>query len=172
MRRRGISEKVLYAYNPLPNVSEADLFELDDLGEFFEPSSRSPFEFTWKYGSGLELETVHLVPGEMLPLRESEATEFMRATNAHELGLCILDSADPNTASNRKAVREALLAAAKYYQSRGATQLLKQKKVHNYTDADMRDMRATLHAYYLNKAKEKAIRDHIAELRKAPRKAA
>lgn len=172
MRLRGISEKIVYAYNPLPDVTEAQLFELDKLHELFEPSTISPFVHTWKYGSGLALEIIHLNPGDMVPLRESEAEEFLRTSNVSDLGLCVINGTDPNTPANRKVVLAALMAAAKFYQSRGAAQLLKQKKVHNYTDADLHDMRATLHGYYLNKAKEKAIRDHIAELRKQPRKAA
>ena len=166
LRARGISEKVVFAYNPLPDVGEDELFKADRLNELFEPGIVSPFSFTWKYGGGLQQETVHLRPGDFLPLRESEAAEFIQSTNATELGLVVLPDQNITTPKNRKLILAALMNAAKFYNQHGAAQIMKQRKVHNYTEEDIFDLRAQYHSYFINKAKELAIRAEIERLRK------
>lgn len=167
IRSRGISEKVLFAYNPLPKISEAKLLEEAGLDDLMQPSKRSPFEFIWKYGSGLQQETVELQPGDFLPLRESEAREFERATNALELGMCVVPVADANNTETKRLALQALNRAVKFYFDGGQRQLIQQRKVHNFTEQDMSDQRARFHPYYLNRAKENAIKDHIGALRAA-----
>jgi hypothetical protein len=167
-RARGISESLRYVYNPLPNVGEASLLEEAGLSDLMTPSKRSPFLFAWKYGTGLESETVEIAPGEFLPLRESEAREFERCTNALELGLCVVSKADANDPATRKAALEALQRATRFYYDAGKRQLLEQRKRHNYTEQDMHEQRSRYHPYYLNAAKEKAIAAHMQQL-KAPK---
>lgn len=163
-RTRGISEKIVYVYNPLPAVEEVRLLEAAGLAELFEPATESPFRFTWKYGTGLQGESVDIYPGEFLPLRESEATEFMQSSNVSDLGLCVVNTNNPDVPAVRKAAIKALQDAAKYYLEGGTKQLLQQKKRHSYSEAEMEDMRAQYYPYHLNKAKEAAIRARIVEL--------
>lgn len=167
IRSRGISEKVVFAYNPLPKIREAELLESAGLSDLMQPSKRYPFEFVWKYGSGLQMETVELQPGDFLPLRESEAKEFERATNAFELGLCIVFVADANHADTKKLALQALSRAQRFYYDAGYKQLLEQRKRHSFTEAEMLEQRARYHPYYLNRAKELAIKEHIDRLKAA-----
>lgn len=168
-RSRGISEKIVYVYSPLPTVGEAPLLEAAGLAELFEPSVESPFRFTWTYGTGLVRESVDIFPGEFLPLRESEATEFMNSGNVGDLGLCVVPINNPDAPAVRKIAIKALQDAAKFYLEGGTKQLLQQKKRHSYSEAEMEDMRATYYAYHLNKAKEAAIRARIVELQQKPK---
>lgn len=167
IRSRGISERVLFAYNPLPKINEAELLKAAGLDDLLQASKRAPFEFIWKYGSGLQTETVELQPGDFLPLRESEAREFERATNALELGLCVVSVADPNNAETKKLATQALNRAVRFYYDAGYKQLLEQRKRHSYTEAEMVEQKSRYFPYYINRAKELAIKDHIEKLKAA-----
>lgn len=172
LRSRGISERVVYAYNPLPAVSEAKLLEAAKLDDLIAPSKQSPFRFTWKYGSGLTMESVDLLPGDFLALRESEARELMNSTNAAELGICIVPVNDVTNADTRKLVIAALAKAAQFYFDRGRKQLMNLRKKHAYTEQDMDDVRHQFHPYVLNQAKEQVIRQYLETLKAKPGKAA
>lgn len=167
MRSRGISEGIKWVYNALPNVTDAEILAGAGLDDLLQPSRLSPFEWVWRYGSGLQTETVEIAPGEFLPLRESEAQEFERATNALEMGLCIVNVNDPNHPETKKAALQALARASRFYFEGGQKQLLHQRKLHNYTEQDMLDQRTRFSAYYINKMKERVVQEHIAKL-KAP----
>lgn len=172
LRSRGISESIRYAYNPLPAVHELELLKAAHLDELLKPSRKSPFEFVWKYSTGLTMETVELQPGEFLPLRASEAQEFERATNATDLGMCVVSKPDPDNADTRKAAIAALTKAAQFYFDAGQKQIIHQRKRHNYTEQDMVEMRHQFWAYHLNRAKELAIRAELTRLRAPKGKAA
>jgi hypothetical protein len=161
LRSRGISEGILYVYNPLPKVTEDTLLDAAGLTGLFQGSRRSPFEWIWKYGSGLQTETVEIKPGEFLPLRESEATEFERASNALEMGLCIVRVNDPAHAETKKQAVLALNRAIRFYHDGGQKQLIDQRKRHAYSEADMEEQKSRFYAYFLNRAKELAIREHL-----------
>lgn len=161
LRSRGISESIRYVYNPLPKLKEDTLLDAAGLTGLFQGSKRAPFEYVWKYGSGLQTETVELQPGEFLPLRESEAKEFERATNALEMGLCIVTVADANNAETKRAAVLALNRAIRFYFEGGQKQLIHQRKVHSYSEQDMEEQKARYYPYYLNRQKELAIREHL-----------
>lgn len=167
IRSRGISEPIRFVYNPLPKIAEAELLKSAGLDELMQPSKRSPFEFVWKYGAGLQTETVEIQPGDFLPLRESEAREFERATNALEMGLCVVPVADANNAETKKIALQALNRAVRFYYDGGYKQLLEQRKRHSYSETEMLEQKARYHPYYLNRAKELAIKDHIEKLKAA-----
>lgn len=171
IRARGISEKIVYAYNPLPNVKDQELLDMAGLSELFTAATRSPFAFTWKYSSGLTGETIELLPGDFIPLRSSEAREFLQSTNAQELGMCVVETATLDDKRTRELAIAALQKALTFYHEGGTKQLINQRKRHSYSEAEMAEQRGFYHPYYLNQAKEQVVRARIAEL-KAPRKAA
>lgn len=164
LRSRGISEQIRYVYNPLPKVSETALLAASGLDQLYDGGTRSPFTFTWKYGSGLQSESVDIGPGEFLPLRASEALEFERATNALELGLCVVTNPDPSNAETKRLALQALSRAVRFYNDGGQKQLIDQRKRHSYSEADMEEQKSRFYPYVLNRAKELAIKDHIKQL--------
>lgn len=166
-RPRGISEKVVFAYNPLPAGTDDDFLRAAGFEELVANATEPAFLFTWRYGSGLHLESVDLPPGEFLPLRVSEAREFLQSTNTADLGLCVVETANADDPKTRKAALEALRKAERFYAEAGRKQLLALKKRHNYNDQDMIDLRQTYRAYYRNIARELAIKTLI-DSRKAP----
>ncbi len=158
IRSRGISEKVVYAYNPLPAGTDDAFLRAAGYEDLALNATEPAFMFTWRYGTGLQLESVDLAPGDFLPLRESEAREFLNSTNTAELGLCVVEKADASDPKTRKAAVDALRKAERFYSDAGRKQLIALKKRHNYNDSDMVDLRYTYRAYYRNIAREQAIK--------------
>lgn len=174
IRSRGISEKIVYIYNPLPDMTETELFEKHGLDDVLEPAYNvKPFDEMWQYGTGNERETVQINPGDFLALRESEAKEFLNGSNFGDRGLCVVEEANPNAPETRRAATAALKKAADFYYRCGRKQIMVQKKKNNYTESDLKDMRNQLHAFFINQAKEAEIRALISEPshRGKPRKA-
>lgn len=174
IRSRGISEKIVYVYNPLPDMSETELFENHGLKDVLEPAYNvKPFDVTWQYGTGNERETVQIGPGDFLALRESEAKEFMNGTNFGDMGLCVVEDTNLNNPVVKRAATAALKKAADFYYRCGKKQIMVQRKRNNYTDADLKDIRNQLHAFFINEAKEAEIRKLLSESnhRGKPRKA-
>lgn len=173
IRSRGISEKIVYVYNPLPDISETELFERNGLDDVLEPSHNvKPFNMTWQYGTGNEREVVQIDPGDFLALRESEAKEFLNGSNYADMGMCVVENTNLNDPETKRTATAALKKAANFYYDRGTRQLGNQRKRHNYTEQDMKDMRPQLHAYFINQAKEAEIRKLLGDFNSRGRKRA
>ncbi len=164
IRARGISEKVRYAYNPLPSGSVDKFLAAAGYSDLERGATVDAFLHTWKYGMGLQVESVDLAPGDFIPLRESEGREFIRSTNTEELGLCVVEHADAEHPATKKAAIDALRKAARFYADAGRKALVSFRKRHSYTEQDMADMRQSFSAYYVNIAKEQAINAKLEKL--------
>lgn len=160
MARRGISEKVRYAYNPLPKVKEADLLERAGL-KLIRPSPLDPFEFVWQYGSGADGETVVIQPGDFLPLRSDEMSAFLKKY-AEQGGVAVDDPSDK--AAVKQAAREGLIAAAEFWRQRGSMRLLEQQKGRGFTDDQMEQWKHNFWAYHLAAAREQAVMEAIEKM--------
>lgn len=168
--RRGINQKVVYGYNPLPKVSEQELLTAADL-ELTTPSKRSPFAVRWQYSSGTEREDITLEPGDSLTLRENpEAREFL--AEFKELGLVIVEDINDRAEVLAKSI-EGLRVAQRHYLDRGAAQAYKMGREASPNRSKEQvdgDFRYDYYPYFLNEAKAKAIgalvRKHQAELDK------
>lgn len=88
--RRGISEKRIYAYNPLPMVTEAELCERAGL-MIRADADRSFFDFKWRWGTGIDKEWIFIRVGdEPIELRESESRSLQR--DLSEMGVVLLET--------------------------------------------------------------------------------
>jgi hypothetical protein len=163
-RIRGISEKVRYAFNPLPEITDAVLINKAGLDELMEPirDSLPPFRITWLYGGGLEAEYVQLNPQEFLALRESEVEEFLR--EHQELGMVVVEDAHDEEEVRLAAIK-GLTKAATFYRDRGAKRLSEVRKNHGFSREEMEDRKYDHWAYYLNQTKAEVILELLKELK-------
>jgi hypothetical protein len=161
VKRRGFSEPVVHVYNPLPDVSDAEILERAGL-DLIDPATRSPWICDWRYSGHDEREWVHLKPGEFLMLRKSELPEFMNENR--ELGMVVVDDPqDPE--SIRKATIKGLTAAYTFFKDRGKVRLLAVRKTHGFTAEEMEENRHEHWAYYYNQAKADIIAEVLKDLR-------
>lgn len=162
-RRRGLSEKTFFAYNPLPLTTDADVLKRAGLDDLMEPANPLPFHITWPYGGTLEKETVRLPPQEYFMLRESECADFVKAFG--EQGMVILE--DPDDPKEIKAKSLAGLQKALTYWNRiGAKRLVELRKTHGFSKEEMGDFRAEHWIYYSNQAKAEFVAEEMKRLRK------
>jgi hypothetical protein len=165
---RGITEKTVFVYNPLPNVSEQDLIVAIGLDGLVEPSTRSPFALTWQWSGGLQKEVIILNPGDRQPMRESDALACMK--ELREQGAVVHDlNADEKTV--KRLSIDACLVAIRFWNDRGQPRLLEQRQKHGYTTEDMESRRYEYRHYHLAAARKAAIEEHVKTLR-APKAAA
>jgi hypothetical protein len=160
--RRGISEKSVFVYNPLPTTSDAELLVAAGIDELTQPAHRSPFMLEWQYSAGLEYEYIELKPGERRVLRESDATEWLR--ELEEQGGVVHDL-DATPEQIRALSIAALQKAAKFFSERGSRRLPEVRKKLGMTSDEMEEAKYEHWAYHLNGAKERAIIDHLKTLR-------
>lgn len=167
-RKRGISEKSFYAFNPLPAITDADVLARAGLDELMTAVAPLPFHFSWKYGGTNETEIVQYPPQEMSLLRQSECADFVK--RFAEEGLVILE--DPNDTKEVKTKTiEGLVKALAFWTSRGKKKLVELRKLHGYSREDMEDYRYDHWVYYANQAKADFISDSLKVLRAPPRPA-
>lgn len=159
-RTRGISEQIVWLYNPCPDITERELLERAKL-ENIEASDLSPFEIRWKYGGVLETEWLVLRPGEQHGVRKSEAAEFMEEFG--EQGMVTL-SAHPDVEEARTKAVKGLQQALKFWKDRGGKRAMEYRKKNALSRDDMEEYRYDLWAYYLNEEKAKAIEAEIRRL--------
>lgn len=157
VRKRGLSEKMVYLYNPLPDISEAELLKEAKL-DLIEPSADPIFEFFWKWGGGLERERVHIKPGEYLPVRESEATEALREFEPTGL-VAIEDPADHELVAER--AKAGLRRAIKHYDERSRPVLQRYRRERGVSEDDLFEMRHDLWPYYRNMAAVKFLKAEL-----------
>jgi len=166
MRKRGISEKLVYIYNPLPAVSEKDLIDQTDL-EMLEASEKNFFQFRWKYGAADEYEFVIVEPKEMLALRQSEAPEFMR--EFAELGAVVLEDPSDELEVARIALN-GLRKAQKYWADRGTKRVMEYRKTHGIGRDELEDHKYDLWVYFRNQAAADAVEAEMKAVRSAAAK--
>lgn len=156
MSRSSIVQRIVYAHNPLPNVSEAEL--LKDAGlDMIEASRISPFTFRWNYGG----EHIFLEAGENIPLRESEAALFRLEFEDH--GGVVLEDAQDDAEVRRVSI-EGLRRAQKRYKAGGAVLVLEYRKRHGITKEEAEERKHDLWAYHLCEAKANACEREIKRL--------
>ena len=169
MPRRGISEKVFHAFNPMPDVTEERLIKLANL-PLIEPSRRAPFDVLWKYAGGLDQERITLSPGETLVLRETEAQQFL--TEFKELGMVVVEDVNDKDEVRRKRA-EGLQKALTFYSDRGMKRVTEWRKTHGHSKEDLDDFKySDLWVYYLNQAKADVVAEELQEVKARKRKSA
>lgn len=162
-RRRGLSEKSYYAFNPLPPTTDADLLERAGL-DLMDPVSPLPFAVSWKYGGTLESEVVRIPPGDMIMLRgEIEVKDFAKAWT--EQGMVILENPQDLKEVRAKTIA-GLQKAVQFWAQRGAKKLVELRKLHGYSKEDMDDYKHDHWVYHINQAKADILAELLRELRK------
>lgn len=162
-RRRGLSEKSYYAFNPLPPTTDADLLERAGL-DLMDPVSPLPFAVSWKYGGTLESEVVRIPPGDMVMLRGGiEVRDFEKAWS--EFGLVVLENPQDLKEVRAKTIA-GLQKAVQFWSQRGAKKLVELRKLHGYSKEDMEDYKHDHWIYYINQAKADVLAELLRELRK------
>ena len=163
--RRGIRDRSYYACNLLPTgVTDADILKAAGL-DHAEPNNINPFRLVWKYGTGVDSETILLNPGDKVLLRETEAKAFLR--DKAEEGGC-LHASDAEKADIKKEQVAALKRAYKFYKDRGkflATTMLRER---NIDSASWDDYKESYWPYYVNEAKSQAVDAYLKEIQVPP----
>lgn len=169
---RGISEKTLYVYNPLPQVTDHDLLIDSGLDMIMEPGKRSPFRAQWDYGAGHERETIYIEPGEFFAMRESDAKEFVSSANHTELGYVVVNTPNADDPEVKKAAITGLRKALAFYRDRGDKRIITMRKVHGLSEDEINEQRADYWCYFYSAAQARAIQHEIERLSKVPSKKA
>lgn len=160
VRPRGVSEKIKYIFSPFPKISEEDLIKEAGL-ELIAPSKVPPFLVVWEYGGGFEKELVPLDSGDCVPLRESEAVEFMR--EYRNQGFVVLDDPnDPEEVLEKQII--GLRRAREYWRARGSTRIAFYRKARGLTKEEVDDMKSELHPWYLAEARVTVITNELRRL--------
>lgn len=163
--RRGLSERVVWAWNPLPNVSHKDVLARAQL-PLVAPTERCPFAMHWQYGFGSEREDIYLDPGAAHPLRESEAREILHSLR--DQGLVLLEHED-DASERRRTIRAGLATAHGFWRDRGARRIHEIRARHGFNDDEMEAQRYDLlRPYHENQAKADILQDAILELDTQP----
>ena len=166
MAKRGLSEKIVYANNPMPIVTDEKLLEMAKLTEF-RPATRDPFRIEWKAEAGLDSEWLSLGAGEFKPLREPEARDFIQSSGHKALGMVITESNDPNDLKVMETQLDGLREAAKFFSDAGPKALIDVRKRMGCSKEELEtDFRLDFWALFLNQAKATLIKDAVKELGK------
>lgn len=162
----GISEKALFAYNPLPDVTEEYLLSyllekgIADLS-MLEPARPHPFLLHWQYSGGLERDHIDILPGDHVVLRESEAKMFM--DDMAPLGAVVVEDLKDKKEVRAKSL-VGLRKALTFYNDRGVKGVTAFRKTQGLSKEDLADYTYDLWSYYLNQAKADAISEEIQNL--------
>lgn len=169
MPRLGLSEKLVYVFNPLPNVDPKDLYQKAGIAELMDVPKVSPFAISWTYGVGHEKETVHFLPKSFVPLRPKEAVNCIGINDHTDMGLVIVE--DPNdVAEVTKAARRGVQKAYEFYNRDGVRRLNEMRRRHQFDKEEWEEARYQFWCYWLNAAKAEVLRAELSRLRnpKAP----
>lgn len=167
VQKRGITEKSLFVFNPLPALTDAEVLEKAKLDDLARAAGRSPFIIEWQYSAGHEREDLVLRPGQRAALRESDAAACMR-DNA-ERGL-VTHELDATPEQIEKAAAEGLKRAITFYVDRGAKRLQELRKRHSLTAEEMEERRHDFWSFHYNQAAADLLRAHLAKATKAASK--
>lgn len=164
MLKRGLSQRIVWAYNPLPDVKDEEVLARAGM-DIATPSVESPFRLHWQYSGGLEREDIFLNPGEAHPLRESESREIYR--DMYTMGLVLLERNDAE--ERREKTLEGLRRALTYWRDRGAVKIQDFRKLHGIGEAETQDHKyELLYPAFIAKAKTEIIEETIRALTAPP----
>lgn len=144
-----LEDKILYAINPLPEVSDKDVIRRAKLRR--RPQRFSPFEFRWRVGQGGILRSYVLNPGESpLALRGKEEQEaFLRIWE--DCGGVLVE--DPNDADELRQARiDGLLRARQRWIPVGQEAADNYQIRHRLTDEQLSRQRDQLWRWFYNEA--------------------
>lgn len=159
IRETGI---VSYFYNPLPDTTEAEVFELAGSARDGDPSKKV-FTVFKDYAPGTPEYTLwHWEPGEAVEI-ESELTGLVR-TSLEEQGLVEVKDPD-NEAEVSAATLTGLQRAHDYYRSNGLPKVDYFRNKRGLNPEEVARARHALDIYYVNDAKATFIEREITELR-------
>jgi hypothetical protein len=162
----GMTEKTVCIYNPLPDITEEQLFEVAGLGDGrIRPATRSPFMMEWRYSGGREREFIDLKPGEAKQIRRIGAELFVKA-NA-EQGAIMFDpgaSRDEIVRLSIPAVQQAL----KFWGERGAKRISAYRKLHGLSKEELEEQKYDdgVWTYFAAQGRVKVLEQHLKDLRK------
>ena len=157
--KRGLRESIVYAHNPLPSVTKAEILELAEL-PLLETGDDIEFTVKFRYGTGLDREDVELEPGCFFQLRETEASAV--AKNLSELGIVMMTEEqrnDPQKCSDLQ--RAGLLRALTFWRDRGQTKIDDYRRRHAIDRNELDEHRYTIWPYYVAEVKRKLIEDAL-----------
>jgi len=150
-----MTEDTFVLFNPLPDISERELFKRAGLENVDINEHGVPFRFR----TVLDGEFVGIDPGGKIVIRESEVALIKgRAT---EVGLGIVPSDASDDVVNTETKR-ALRTAFLFYSSRGKRRLQQLRKTHGLTAEEMDERRDEYWAYHVNGAKADFISEALA----------
>ena len=160
MRKRGLSESVVWAHNPRPDDDNATVLLMAGL-ESLPVGSKSPFLLAWQYSGGEEREDLRLEPGAFHALRISESVEIER--EMREQGLVLVN--DPQNEDEVLAKTEqGLRAAFAFWRERGTPKLIAYRQRHGISDHELEARRYELWAYHVASAKAQLIEARLKEV--------
>lgn len=166
MAKRGITDKIVFAHNPMPIVSDEQLLKLADLTDF-RPATRDPFRIEWKAEGGLDSEWLTLGAGEFHPLREPEAKDFISSSDHRSLGMVVVPTNDPEDLRVLEASLDGLRAGHKFFLESGTKALVNLRKRMGCSKEELEtDYRLEFWAMFYNQAKAKVIKEAMDALGK------
>lgn len=172
MARVNITAKNLFLYNPLPTISEADVFERAQ--SVYQGREGVPaFLITHHYAPGDdERETIlEFNPQEGMYVRPEDAPLILGVR--HFEGMVLVDNPDDEKELLAKSI-EGIRKAIEFYRERGARIVTRQQVRLNLTQAQIDHERAVLDPHYVNEEKAKILTEFLNSLtaKKPPTKRA
>lgn len=156
-------------FNPLPNVTDAEVLERAKLDMIEPREAKMPFALEWTHGGGLEKEYMRLNPGERHIMRDSDAALLVRELG--EQGV-ISHPLNASVEEVKRLVLQALQRAQQFWSFRGGQRLTEFRKKSGLGKDEIEDHRYDLYAFHYNQALADILADKIAELRKDTKAAA
>lgn len=164
--------KFLHLENPLPRITQEELHKRAGVRlRKVKSKGEQVFNLDLRYGSGTELKTKTLSPGQKLQVAEKFGREVIEDFKPQG-DIC---ATNPGLAwyskeSERKdALLQALMIAEKHYHTCGAVQFASVRDTKGHDDAAVERYKASTYGqYFLNMTKEELIREAIEELQTAP----
>lgn len=167
--RRGITEKSLRVWNPLPaDITDAAVVERAGL-DLMRTVPQSPLSKQWHYSFGPEREMLTFEPGGSHVLRESDAQACLAELKEQGIVAVELDADD---AALAKARSEGLRAAVTFHADRGNKRIQAYRRIHNLSREDLADVKHDIWSYYYNQALADMLNERLKEATVGGRKKA
>lgn len=161
-KKRGLSEKTYYAFNPLPDMTDREILDSIGMEDVRGAEKFSCFEMNWQWSTGLERERLRIKPGHKALLRETEAKQWMK--EFREQGGVLLE-VEAKPAEIRKATVDGLERAARFYRERGEIRVIEFAKTQGLGTGELDRYKYSLWVYYLNEAKANILFEEAKKLR-------
>lgn len=162
MALRGLREKVVYAHNPLPAVTDRELLDRAGLDIVDGPDKTQLFTWIWVYDVGENYERVKLAPGDFVAMRENEGRAFLTRL-AEQGGVVIEDPDDP--AEVKAAKLKGLAAARGFWVDRGTKLARDYRKRHGIGQEELEEMKFDLWPFYRNQVAADVCEEEMKRLR-------